>query len=337
MSKLKNKMIVKGSDKLKFCGGNGDDGHLTFASSSRKNTCHSEVNNLVSCDVPIKKRHNTATMSLISKRPFEDNNSLLNNSVKKSKVTSNDTPLLRKTTMVVDTFDELFSSKKKDNELAKKLFEECKRKKLEEEEKTLVSIESDHYSKGLETMIKKMSCVEGIKDSLKEMEGKIGECVMEFVVKEARQLFMDLIRERKEFTVEIETKEREIDAMKRQIHGEVESFESEKKDFELAKKRYEEQVNALRLREEMCKKREMDLELKDKLDESRKKDLYLKEKQVEIGEAKVELKNNQLEIREKEMESKKKQRDMEFQSKEKTFNAMMHTVKSFVSQIEDLK
>ncbi|GAU15577.1 hypothetical protein TSUD_108350 [Trifolium subterraneum] len=212
------------------------------------------------------------------------------------------------------------------------MFKECKRKRHEEEE----TLESNE----VENMLKKMSCVEGIKDSLKKMEGKIGECVKEFVVKQARLFFKDLIREHKQCTMENKIKEREIDAMKTQIVGEVETLESKKKDFESEKKLYEERVTALRLKEERCMKREMNIESKDKLVEDRKKDLDLKEKQVEIREANVELKKNQLEIREKEIESKKKQLEeqfMELHSKEEKFKAQMQKVKSFVSHIEDFK
>uniref|UniRef100_A0A392P6M0 Frigida-like protein n=1 Tax=Trifolium medium TaxID=97028 RepID=A0A392P6M0_9FABA len=261
-------------------------------------------------------------MPLIDKRPF-DNKSLLNNSIKKSKVTpfdnqdKDDTPLSKKTEMLVDKFaGKLFSSSKKEHELAKKMFKECKRKR-HEEEKTL-------ESKEVENMIKKMSCVEGIKDSMKKMEEKIGECVKEFVVKEARLFFKDLIREHKQCTMEHRTKERELDAMKKQIDGQVETLNSKKEDFELAKKLYEEQVDALRLKEERCTKREMDLESKDKLVEGRKKDLDLKEKQVEIRETEVELKKKQLE-----------EKFMELHSKEEKFKAQMQKVKSFVSQMED--
>ncbi|CAJ2660606.1 unnamed protein product [Trifolium pratense] len=274
------------------------------------------------CDIPIKKR------------PFDNKSDTI--SIKKSKTTpfdnqdKDDTPLSRKTQMLVDKFESrLFSSNKKEHELAKKLFDECKSKR-HEEENTL-------ESKELEKMIKKMSFVEGIKDSLRKMEGKMGECFEEFVVKQTRLFFKDLIREHKQCTMENKIKERELDAMKKQFVGEVETLESKKKDFESAKKLYEEKVDALRFKEEMCTKREMDIESKDKLVEGRKKDLDLKVKQVEIRETDVELKKNQLELWEKEIESKKKKLQdqfMELHSKEEKFK---HKVKSFVSQMEDFK
>ncbi|RHN75862.1 hypothetical protein MtrunA17_Chr2g0325811 [Medicago truncatula] len=383
-------MAFKGSDKSKFCGvGGGSDKRHT--SSSEKSTWPSEVRNPVSYDdedvplsqrlsrmlssgtwstdrdVTLKKRHNTALMSLPVKRPLFDNRSSLNTSVKKSKVSpyvnqhkdKDDTPLSRRLAMPVGKSDyKSLSSLKKELALVEKSFHECKKKRHEEEER-LQSIKRDieERSKELGNIKKEMSFVEITNESHKKMQEKIEECVKDFAAKQAQLCLMDdLIGERKQELKTKETelrpvmdngdkvcegKEQELKALSQKIAQCSVELKAKEKECDTMKKLIDEQAERLELerikllRIMQLSKNDPRAQVKDfesmkKQFDAQVKELELKEKRYIERAVELESKEKLFEGRVKKLKSKKKQ----LKSQVKEFEPMLE---KFHGQIKELE
>ncbi|XP_058753591.1 intracellular protein transport protein USO1-like [Vicia villosa] len=249
-------MDFEASDKLKVCDGDGNDGNLhdKWIALCAENTLSSDVKELVSTedfeieddddddeddDVALLPRF-TPVSSLgtcsdkvegsVKKRLFDDSDSL-HISVKKSKVSlyddcdeyeDEDGDLLSdRARRLGKSVDRSFSSLKNEIEFVEKAFEECKRKRREEE-KRLESVkrEIEECSRELVNKKTQFSCVRRINEVHSKLLGKIEECVNDFLLKEIQIHLMECVIE--EHKHELKTKETELHQAKEIISKEVE-------------------------------------------------------------------------------------------------------------------
>lgn len=428
-------MDLEVSDKLKICGGGGDDDrnlNLKWVTSCEKNTLHSNVMVPESCkkiesddndddNVPLSAKFSvisslggnydgsvkkSPTTTLLVKRLFENGSSSCG-SVKKSKVSPSayddgdddedeDVPISWRGKMPTVSVGKVFSVTKRFVEkklaLMEESIEECQRKgQVEEQKLESIKIEIEEYSKELVKKNKQVGCVRRIHEAHKKIQGKVEECVKDFVAKEAQLCMMEnLIGERKqelntelielheiignvdkdrerkqeelkvlsqnivECSMELMTREKELDAMKKLIGEQAEILESERKkllkvmsirsdqraqteSFELMRKRSEGQILELQSKEKRCEEQMMELESKKKHFERQVKELGLKEEKLEGQVKKFEAKEEELEGRMKELESEKKHfenRVKELESKEKLVEGRAKELQSNEKQLE---
>ncbi|XP_058773945.1 FRIGIDA-like protein 5 [Vicia villosa] len=302
------------------------------------------------------------------KRKFDDSNSL-HIKVKKSKVSTyvdrdkdeDDIHLSDKIIRPCKPADNSFSSLKRDLALLEKLFEEGRRKTgVEEKRLQCIKREIEECCKVLESKKKKVSFVRRMKEAHNKMQGKVEECMQDFVVKEGQlHLMEDLSGERMqelktkkielnqvkgkidkdcgrkedelkalsqkiaECTLELKAKEKELDAMNKLIGGQAEELESERKKLEGKEREFECQMKEL-----VSKQRHL---------ESRLEELESNEKHFEIRFKELESKERDFEGQVKEMESKKKdfvRRVNELESKE---NILVGRVKEFESKKKEFE
>jgi len=326
-------MSFEASDKSKFCVGDADEEHLNFKwlASFDKKTSHSsssedfesegdddvplsamfpQIMGLRTCNNnnigSVKKRDTTTSTTLPVKRMLIDNSNAMRGSIKKSKVSpssyddngdggdANNLPISSRIKMPAMSTDKSFSSLKKELTLVEKSFEDCKRKRQVEEER-LQSIKRDiqECCKDLENKKKEIIYVGNIDEARKKIQGKIEECVKDFVAKEAQLYLMeDLIGERNK---ELKTKEIELHQFKDNI-SKQKHFKRQMKEFESKEKEFEIQVKEL----------VNDLISKQKHFKSRMKELESIEKQHEGRVKEHESKKRDFEERVKELESEKK-------------------------------
>ncbi|KEH39241.1 frigida-LIKE protein [Medicago truncatula] len=344
-------MDFEASNKLKFCVGD-DEGRFNFKriASCEIKTSHSASREDFESededdDVPLSARFpqllNLGTSSnnnhdghvkkkycptLPIKRMLFDSSNSLCDSVKKSKVSSyddnddddDDVPISSRIKVSAMSTDKSISLLKKELAFVEKSIDECKRKR-QVEEKRLQSIKRniEERSKELENKKKEITCVGRINEACKKMQGKIDECVKDFVAKEGQLYLMeDLIGERKQ---ELKTKELEL----REVMDNI----SKQKEFESQVK---ELVN--------------DLVSKQKHFESRIKELESKEKQLDGRVKGFESKEDEFEGQVKKLESEKKHfesRLKELESMEKEFTGLVKKFKKgkeeFKGQVKELK
>ncbi|CAK8536322.1 unnamed protein product [Lathyrus sativus] len=369
--------------KPKFCGGD-DDGNLhvkCLASDMKEPVFGDGFEFKDGDDVLLSTRiSQIACLGTCSnkrdvsvKRLFDDSDSLPIK-VKKSKVSTyvdhgkdeDDIHLPVKST------NKSFSLLKKDLALLEKLFEEGKRK-TRVEGKRLQSIkrEIEECCKELETKKKKVRLFRRIKEAHNKMQGKIEECIKDFVVKEGQLYLMeDLIGERTQelktkevelcqvidkidkecgrkeeelkalsekiakCTLELKAKEKELDAMDKLIGGQAEEFESERKKLEAKEREFECQMIELVSKQKHLERRLEELESNEKHFEIRFKEHESKEREFEGQVKKMESIKKHFERRVNELESKENihvERVKEFESKKKEFELPL---KELVKKLE---
>ncbi|KEH39248.1 frigida-LIKE protein [Medicago truncatula] len=351
-------------DKLKFCGDDDISLSQRFSQKSLR-TC------ITKCDDYVKKRNTTLPV----KRLLNQTDSLLI-SVKKSKVSpyhdhnedgdEDDILLSDLIKRPGKSTHKSFSSLKKDLAMLEKLFEECKRKvqvdekrfqslkrdighckrKRKVEEKRLQSIKRyvEECCKELENKKTQVSCVRRIDEAHEKMQGKIEECIKDFVVKEGKLYLMDdLIGERKQ---ELKTKEielnqvngniskekqykkrvKELESREKHLEGRVKDLESREKQLEGQEKEFEDQLkmlmNELVSKKMLFERQLKNLETKEKQFEEQKKEFQSKQEEFKGQVEELESNEEEFKGRVKELSLKKKQfeRQVEsFESKEKQF------------------
>ncbi|KEH39286.1 frigida-LIKE protein [Medicago truncatula] len=347
--------VVEASDNPNLCVGD-DEGHFNFKwhTSFDKKTSHSD-----SCkdyesedddDVPLSarfpKKRDTITLPV---KKVSDNNSSLCGLMKKSKVSptpyddnvdndnndddeDDDVPIFSRMKAHAMSIDLSFSSLKKQLAFVEKSFEECEGKR-EVEEKILQSIKRDieKCCKELENKKKEISDVGRIKEAYKKMQGKIEECVEEFVAKESQLSLMEnLIGERKQ---ELNTKKLEL----RKVMDDI----SKQKELE---GQLAELENDLVSKQKQFESRMKDLESKEKQLDGRDEGFESKEDEFQGRVEKLESEKKHFESRLKDLESIEKKFDgqmKEFLSKEEEFNGKLKEFKSkeeqFKGQVTDFK
>ncbi|WJX74144.1 hypothetical protein P8452_57836 [Trifolium repens] len=384
-------MNVEGSDKPKFCGaGDDENGNfklpvsceifdfeneddvpllLRFSPISSLGTCSNKL------DASVVKTKPTA---IVPVKRVLDNTKSLNISVKKSKVSpfddreknEDDIRLSDIIKMPGKSSDKCFSSLKINLAVLEKSFEACKRKRLVEK-KRLRSVRSDIQKccKELESKKKKICSIRRINEAHDEIQGKIDECMKDFVVKE-KQLYLmeDLIGERKQ---ELETKEIELNRVKGNISKKEIELRQVIDNIDKDRERKEEELKALsRKITEFAfelKSKEKDLDAMNKLIgkqveklvserkkllqctqmkefesmkkqfEGQVKELESKQKQCEGLMVELESKEKNFEGRLKELESRKKELEgnmKEFESKEEALEGRMKELESKEKQVE---
>ncbi|XP_058753550.1 uncharacterized protein LOC131626734 isoform X2 [Vicia villosa] len=271
------------------------------------------------------------------KRKFDDSNSL-HIKVKKSKVSTYDDH--DKDEDDIHLSDNSFSSLKRDLALLEKLFEEGRRKtRVEEKRLQFIKREIEECCKVLESKKKKVSFVRRMKEAHNKMQGKIEECMQDFVVKEGQLYLMeDLIGER---TQELKTKEIELNQVKGYISKEIELCQViDKIDKDCGRK--EDEFKALSHKIAECtvelKAKEKELDAMNRLIagqaeelESKRKKLEGKEREFECQLKELVSKQRHLESRLEELESNEKHFEIrlkEHESKERDFEGQVKEMES---------
>ncbi|WJX69352.1 hypothetical protein P8452_53613 [Trifolium repens] len=395
-------MNVEGSDKPVSCevfdfeNENDVPLLLRFSPISSLGTCSNKL------DVSVK----TKPTAIVPVKRVLDNTKSLNISVKKSKVSpyddrkknEDDIRLSDIIKMPGKSSDKCFSSLKINLSVLEKSFEACKRKRLVEK-KRLRSVRSDIVKccKELESKKKKVCSITRINEAHDEIQGKIDECMKDFVVKENQLYLMeDLIGERKleletkevelsrvkgsiskeielrrvidnidkdrerkeeelkvlsrkitEFSFELKSKEKDLDAMNKLIGKQVEKLLSERKklvqctqmkEFESMKKQFEGQAKELESKQKQYEGLMVELELKEKNFEGRFKELESRKKELEGNMKEFQSKEEALEGRMKVLDLKEKQvegRAMELESREMQHEGREKEFKSKVGRFDD--
>ncbi|RHN75859.1 hypothetical protein MtrunA17_Chr2g0325781 [Medicago truncatula] len=304
-------MDIEASDKPNFCVGD-DEEHLNFKwlTSFDKSTLHSPFRQDFESEdddnVPLiawfpKKR---GTITLPVKRVF-DNNSSLCGLMKKSKVSptsyddDDDVPAM--------STDKSFSSLKKELAFVEKSFEDCQRTtQIEKERLHSIKRDIEECSEELENKKKKISHVGRMNEAHKKMQGKIEECVKDFVAKDG-QLYLveELIQERKQ---ELNTKDMELCQVMDNISKQKE-FESQVKelvnDLVSKQKHFESRMEKLKSKEKQLDGRVEEHKSKQREFESQVKGLESKKKNLEMQVEDLKSEERQLKGQVKELESDK--------------------------------
>ncbi|XP_058773943.1 uncharacterized protein LOC131648175 isoform X2 [Vicia villosa] len=271
------------------------------------------------------------------KRKSDDRNSL-HIKVKKSKVSTYDDH--DKDEDDIHLSDNSFSSLKRDLALLENLFEVGRRKtRVEEKRLQFIKREIEECCKELESKKKKVSLFRRMKEAYNKMQGKIEECIKDFIVKEGQLYLMeDLIGER---TQELKTKEIELNQVKSSISKEIELRQViDKIDKECGRK--EDEFKALSQKIAECtlelKAKEKELDAMNKLIgmqakeiESERKKLEGKEREFEYQMKELVSKENHLESRLAELESNEKHFEIrlkEHESKERDFEGQVKEMES---------
>ncbi|WJX69358.1 hypothetical protein P8452_53617 [Trifolium repens] len=310
------------------------------------------------------KKSDTTTTTVAVKRLF-DNSKFLCGSMKKPKVSptpydddndeydDDDVPISSIIKMPAMSTDKSFSSLKKELALVENSFEECKRKR-QEEEKRLKSItkEIEKFSEELRNKKTQVSCVRKINEIHKKMKGKIEECVKDFLAKEGQLHLMEvLIGERKQELCQV------MDNISKWKH-----FETEVKEFESKEKRFERKVKETvkdlvsmlahfdwQVKEFESNKKEHEGQVKDHESKVREFDTQMKEweskkKHFESQVEKLKSKKRHFRGHAEEHESKEKQLDgrvKEFKSKKDKFEGRVKELESgnehFERRLKDLE
>ncbi|XP_058753592.1 uncharacterized protein LOC131626767 [Vicia villosa] len=283
------------------------------------------------------------------KRKF-DNSDSLHIKAKKSKVSTyddhdkdkdeDDIHLSDKIIRPCKPGDNSFSSLKRDLALLEKLFAEGRRKtRVEEKRLQFIKREIEECCKELESKKKKVSFVRRMKEAHNKMQGKIEECIMDFVVKEGQLYLMeDLIGERMQ---ELKAKEIELNQVKGSISKEIELRQViDKIDKECGRK--EDEFKALSQKIDECtlelKAKEKELDAMNRLIggqaeelESERKKLEGKEREFECQMKELVSKQRHLESRLEELESNEKHFEIRFkehESKERDFEGRVKEMES---------
>jgi len=205
-------------------------------------------------NAPIKKKRTTVTRPV--KRLLDNNISVhdfVTRAVKRTTTTSGNAP----------TVEESFSSLKNEISLVEKSFEDCRKKKQEEEERLQsIKTEIEEYDKVLETREAYLSLTEDL----------LGGCKQELVIKQIEIQKIDKARDEKER--ELKDLCGKIDAKKKQLEGHV-------KELNLKEEQLKDRAKELDLKEGKLKRQTNELELEKTQFEGRLEDLQSKEKLFE--------------------------------------------------------
>jgi len=349
-------MDIEASDKPNVCVG-VDEKHLNFKwlTSFDKNTVHSPFRQDFEyeddVDVPLSSwfPEKRDTITLPVKRVSDNNNSLCG-LMKKSKVSptsyddNDDIDNDNDDDVPAMSTDKSFSSLKKELEFVEKSFEDCQRTtQIEKERLHSIKRDIEECSKELEN--KKISHVGRMNEAHKKMQGKIEECVKDFVAKDG-QLYLveELIRERNQ---ELNTKDMELRQVMDNISKQKE-FESQMKelvnDLVSKQKHFERRVEELKSKEKQLDGRVEEHESKQREFESQVKGLESKKKNLEMQVEDLKSQERQLKEQVKELESEKKQLDVQvkgLEPKEGEFEGWVKKLESekkhFESQLKELE